>query len=124
MPAKKILVVDDEKDVLTVLEKRLTIAGYFVLKADNGADAISLAKSRRPDLILLDIVMPNMDGGQVANMLKEDPQTKDIPIIFVTCLVRKEEAGDKELLVAGNYFIAKPYDPDELIREVKRHIVS
>ena len=69
---KNILVVDDEKDVLFMLEKRLTAEGYSVITATNGNDALALAKLHLPDLIILDIVMLGMEGGEVAEKLKED----------------------------------------------------
>ena len=84
MDRKKILIVDDEKDVCSVLEKGLTSEGYFVLTASNGNDAIVLAKSRHPDLIILDVLMPDMDGGEDARRLKDVTGTKDIPVIFLT----------------------------------------
>ncbi len=82
---KKVLIVDDEPDVLEVLGRRLTQAGYQVIKAQNGEDGILKAKKELPNLIILDIIMPDMDGGSVANKLKEDKTTKDIPIIFLFC---------------------------------------
>ena len=122
MRRKKILIVDDEKDVLDVLEKRLSHAGYEVIKAENGKDALAMAKSQRPDLILLDIVMPEIDGAQTADILKSDPATKDIPIVFLTCLVTKEEEQSSDNVIAGRHFIAKPYNPKELLEVVQKHI--
>ena len=119
---KKILVVDDEKDTLALLEKRLTVAGYVVIKADNGKDAISLAKTSKPDLILLDIMMPIMDGGEVAAILKNDPATKDIPVIFLTCLFTKTDEAQEGHTSGGNFFIAKPYNPQELLGEIKQQL--
>jgi CheY-like chemotaxis protein len=72
---KKILIVDDEPDVLSVLGKSLSVEGYSVITADNGNDAITLAKSEHPDLITLDILMPDIDGGKVAEKLREDPRS-------------------------------------------------
>ncbi len=121
MEKKKILIVDDETITLRLLEKKLSDAGYLVLKADNGKDAIILAKKEHPNLIMLDIVMPGIDGGETGHILKNDPQTKDIPILFLTCLVKKDEVKDGNLK-GGNYFIAKPYNPDELLNEVGKHL--
>lgn len=122
MDKKKILIVDDEADVLKVLDKRLTSAGYEVIQASNGREAIISAKKERPQLIILDILMPEMDGGDVANRLKNDPATKDIPVIFLTCLVRKEEEKNVEDVGAGRYFVAKPFNADELLAEIKEHL--
>ncbi len=121
MDKKKILIVDDEPDVLNVLRKGLSVEGYSIITADNGNDAITLAKSEHPNLITLDILMPHIDGAKIAEKLKEDPDTKDIPIIFITCLVSKEEA-EKGRIVAGSIFFAKPYDMGELLSEIDASI--
>ncbi|RKY41140.1 MAG: hypothetical protein DRP85_07065 [Candidatus Makaraimicrobium thalassicum] len=122
MEQKKILVVDDEKDTLTVLEERLANAGYLVITAENGRDAIDTAKDQQPDLILLDIIMPGMDGGVVARELKGCPETRDIPVIFLTCLFSKEDEREKGRVVGGNIFIAKPYTKEELLGEIKKFL--
>jgi len=119
MDKKKILIVDDEKDTLFILERGLAARGYSVITADNGYDAIVLAKSKRPDLIILDIAMPDMDGGEVSGRLKEDPKTKDIPIMFLTALVSKAEEKKKDHLLAGNVLIAKPYGIEELLTQIE-----
>ena len=120
MSKKKILIVDDDKDVLSVLEKRLTVEKYSVITANNGQDAIILAKAQRPDLIILDIIMPGIDGAEVAGKLREDPETRNIPVIFLTCMLTPEEEKQKRHHVAGNIFIAKPYDIKELLSEIKK----
>lgn len=124
MNKKKILIVDDEEDLLSVLELRLTKNGYFVIKANNGNEAIRLAKEKHPDLILLDIWMPGLGGGEVAELLKDTPETKDIPVIFLTCLYTK---GDEESLghtIKGNFFISKPFEENELLAEIKNRVDS
>ena len=120
MAQKKILIVDDEKDVVIVLEERLANAGYLVIKAQSGKEAIDAAKDQQPDLILLDIIMPEMDGGEVARKLKGCPETRDIPVIFLTCLFSKKEEKNKGRVIGGNVFIAKPYSTEELLAEVRK----
>ncbi len=115
--AKKILVVDDEKNVLMVLGETLSGAGYDVIKADNGSDAIAMARGEHPDLILLDLMMPEMDGSAVAETLENDPATKDIPVIFLTGLLTKEEEKGSHIR-GGKHFIAKPYDAEELLEVI------
>jgi len=115
MDRKNILIVDDEKDVLKVLEKELTGRGYFIITAVNGEDAIRLARSKQPDLIILDVLMPGMDGPEVAIKLKENPLTKDIPVMFLSCLYPKKEEIQKGHMVGVQVMFAKPYDPDELV---------
>ena len=119
---KKVLIVDDEEDVLNVLTKRLSSEGYHVIKAVNGEEAIMKAKKEIPDLILLDVVMPGMDGGEVQHVLSEDDATKNIPILFLTCLLSKEDEKREGHISGNNFFIAKPYKPDELLNMVRDRI--
>ena len=119
MDIKKILVVDDEKDVLLVLKKELAGRGYFVITADNGKDAIMLARSKQPSLIILDVLMPGMDGPEVAIKLKENPKTRDIPIMFLSCLYPKSEEVAKGHMVGVQVVFAKPYDPEELVSTIE-----
>jgi len=119
MVKKKILIVDDEKDVLLMLEKRLSAEGYYVLTANNGRDAINIAKSESPDLIILDVVMPGMEGDEVAEKLKEYPSTKKIPVIFLTAIIGKRESRKKDHIIGGNFIFAKPFESEELLDEVK-----
>jgi len=118
--SKKILIVDDEKDLLEILKVKLKDVGYEVLTAENGRDAIAKAKTQKPDLITLDIIMPDIDGAEVAEELKKDPETKNIPIIFLTCLVTKGE--EEKHVKGGRYFMAKPYDASELLQTIEKHL--
>jgi len=117
---KKILIVDDEMDVLSMLEKGLTTEEYSVIKADKGKDALGLAKSERPDLIILDLEMPDMYGGDIARMLKEEPETKDIPVMLLNGMFPKEEEEKDGRVVAGHVLFTKPYDIKELVTAIKR----
>ena len=123
MPDKtKLLVVDDEPDAVLILAKTLSARGYEVTTAESGLKAVNLAKAEKPDLILLDILMPDMDGTQVAAALQEDPTTRDIPVIFLTCFITKktQEIG-LQYHDAGRYvFMSKPYDLDNLLMEINR----
>ena len=121
-PKKKILIVDDEPDVLLLLGERLTKAGYHVIKAASGKEAIDLAEKRKPDLILLDIAMPGMDGSEAATVLRADPNTCGIPILFLTCLFTKQEEKVCGHTLGQNFFIAKPYDAAELLSEIDKRI--
>lgn len=115
MAKGKILIVDDEKDTLLVLEKQLTVAGYAVITANNGETALSLAESDRPDLIVLDVQMPDMDGGEVAYKLKNISVTKNIPVVFSTCLLSSSESNKGMHDGSGNIMLAKANDTKELI---------
>jgi DNA-binding response OmpR family regulator len=118
---KKILVVDDEPEIVQFLGLRLMNSGYKVLRAYDGAEAIKIAKKELPDLIILDILMPEIDGSKTASLLKECPETKDIPVIFLTCLFSKEEEKDGNVR-GGVYFVAKPYDGDHLLGVIKESL--
>jgi len=121
MHKKKVLIVDDERDALFTLEKELAARGYAVIAADNGKDAMVLAKSKRPDLIILDLEMSDMYGGDVTRMLREDPETKDIPVIFLTGTFPKEEEEEKGGRMVGGYvLLAKPYYIEELVTTIKK----
>lgn len=118
MNEKKLLLVDDEKDTLLVLEKQLTLAGYTVVTANSGTKALSLAKSEQPNLIVLDVQMPDMDGGEVAHKLKEDSVTKNIPVVYLTCLLSEYENYKYD----GNIMLAKSKDTKELIAVIDKYL--
>ncbi len=112
---KRILVVDDEKDFCFFLKKNLEAAGSFdVTVCHDGSTALTLAESLKPDLILLDVLMPGMDGPEVARRLKENELTQRIPVVFLTAVVREEEAKDRES-IGGWRYIAKPVKIKELV---------
>lgn len=115
MAKQKILIVDDERDSTFALEKTLSMKGYSVLTAETGQTAIQIAQSEKPDLILLDVMLPDIHGGDVAKVLQANADTKDIPIIFMSCLFSKDEE-EKLMHKAGRFMMfAKPYDFDELL---------
>ena len=121
MAEKKILIVDDDIILLKILEKMLLSADYSVAKAENGKEAIVIAREWNPDLIILDIMMPEMDGGETAEALRADALTKDIPIIFLTSLLTKREEG-KGIPLLGRKAMAKPPIRDALLQEIKKHV--
>ena len=113
-----ILVVDDEQDILDLVEYNLIKQGYEVQTSDNGRDGIQLARTSRPDLILLDIMMPHMDGHQVCQNLKQNPELKDIPIIFLTA--RSDEQSEVRGLEEGaDDFLSKPISIAKLMSRIK-----
>jgi len=115
---EKILVVDDETDILTLLEYNLEKAGFKVISADDGPDAIDITKRERPVLIILDIMLPSMEGTEVCKILRSGDATRHIPIIMLTA---KGEEIDRVVgfeLGADDY-ITKPFSPRELMLRVK-----
>ena len=119
MSKSTILLIDDEQDVLTLMGQMLQIKGFNVVTADNGVEGKKLAVSEKPDVIILDISMPGMDGGQVAEELRELPATKDIPIIFLTGLLTKEIEQNNRNLVGGNVMFAKPVNIEKLVKKIQ-----
>jgi putative two-component system response regulator len=118
MPKEKILIVDDEEANIKLLIQWLSPLGYEIELALNGKEAVQMAKTGRPDLILLDITMPVMDGYAACGILKADPETKNIPIIMLTAL-HDRESKIKALSVSANDFLSKPIDRIELTIRVK-----
>lgn len=119
MPVKKILVIDDEEAFCRALKKALELKTDFqVLTTTQGVEGIQLAKAQRPDVILLDIMMPGMFGTQVAEKLSEDPVTRSIPIIFVTAVITQAEASTNNYIAGRHHCIAKPVKIDEVIKKI------
>jgi DNA-binding response OmpR family regulator len=118
---KKILVVDDEEETLVFLGNILKRQNYEVITTTKGRDAIKLAKRLEPNLIILDVVLPDMIGGEVAKRLEEELATKEIPIVFLTGLFTKEEEfpGKK---TGRRYIIAKPVTEEELLNVIQKAI--
>ena len=109
MAKKKILIVDDEAELVDLVKIRLEAAGYDVVKAYDGQEGLEKAKSEKPDLILLDIMMPKMDGYKVCGLLKMDARFKKIPIILFSAKAQKEdELIAKE--VGADFYITKPFE--------------
>jgi putative two-component system response regulator len=116
--SEKILIVDDEEANLRLLTLWLVPLGYDIELASNGDEAVQKARNGRPDLIILDIMMPVMDGYEACSILKADPETKNIPIVMVTALLDREPKL-KGLSVSANDFLSKPIDPTELAIRVR-----
>jgi DNA-binding response OmpR family regulator len=117
----KILVVDDTPYNLQILSIMLANQGYAVLEATNGVEAIEIAKTRMPNLILLDIKMPEMNGYQVCNYLKNNPKTQQIPIVFISAIENVEEKVEA-FAIGGIDFINKPFHLIEVLARVETHL--
>ena len=113
----KILIVDDNPDVREVLQCQLKMLGYLVISADNGYVAIEKAIVEQPDLILMDIMMPEMDGWQASRAVRANPQTKNIPILASTAMSRRADLN--ACMEAGcNAYIVKPFTMMELKEKI------
>jgi DNA-binding response OmpR family regulator len=111
------LVVDDEPDILALLDQHLQEEGYLTRTAATGTEAVTVARAEHPDLILLDVMMPGMDGFDVCNLLQDSPETRDIPVIFLTAVAETPRKLMGLRLGAEDY-VTKPFDLRELSARV------
>jgi DNA-binding response OmpR family regulator len=118
---KRILVVDDEAYITHILEFSLGMEGYEVLAATCGEEGLALAEEQQPDLIVLDIMMPGMDGFEVCRRIRNDERLADIPVIMLTA---KEAPEDRRrgLEVGASAYVTKPFRPIELVRQIRQLI--
>ncbi len=117
--SKRILICDDDPAILRVLQVNLEVEGYETLLAHHGEEALKIARAEHPDLVILDIMMPRMDGYETCEAIKKDPLTKDIPVVFLSA-----KAQDSDIEKGKTYdvvdYLTKPFDPDTLIEVVQR----
>ena len=115
---KKILVVDDEPDVASLLTLMLKSQGYHVIAAGDGQEALEKARAEVPDLIVLDIMLPKLDGYKVARMLKFDEKFSHIPIIMLTAKIQEKDRKTG-LEMGADAYVTKPFDTMQLLEKVK-----
>lgn len=115
MNGKKILVVDDEKYMLKLIHYNLSRYGYEIVTASNGQEALCKVYAERPDLILLDIKMPGMNGYEICKLLRKELSTRHIPIIFISVM----DDGEIALALGANSYIPKPFSSTILLKEVQ-----
>lgn len=118
MNKKRILIVDDEEDMRYAVKMQLEANGYEVLTAKDGQEGLTFARKEMPDLIILDLMLPKLDGYQVCRMLKFDNKYKNIPIVIFTA---RAQSDDEELgyQVGADAYVAKPFDPKRLLGKIK-----
>lgn len=118
---KRILLVDDEASFTRLMKLNLeTNAEYDVHVENDGSKALATARSFRPDLILLDVIMPDIDGGQIASELRADPKLKDVPVVFLTAVVSKNEVVAHGDVIGGQQFLAKPVTVADVKRTIEK----
>lgn len=118
MSINTVLVVDDSQADLTNIRDIVSDAGFRVITANNGKDAVAMAKGEHPDLIFMDVIMPDMDGYEACRQLSGDGETKAIPVVFVTSKNQKaDEVWAK--MQGGTAYITKPYTSDQIIDQIK-----
>lgn len=113
---KKILLVDDERNLLEMMKLNLEATGKYEIQTESeGSRVLEKAKQFNPDLVFLDIVMPDIDGSAIAYALKSDPQLSRVPIIFLTATVTSEEVASAGQRIGGQVFLAKPVTVKQLV---------
>ena len=116
---KKILVVDDEKHIVRLVQANLDRAGYTVVTANDGKEALQKVADENPDLVVLDVMMPYMDGFEVLQNLRRNPTTRDIPVIMLTAKAQDADVF-KGWQSGVDCYLTKPFNPMELLSFVKR----
>lgn len=111
--SKKVLVVDDEECLVELIRINLAAKGFDVITAPDGKTALEKAAGEMPDLIILDVMLPDIKGWEVCRKIKSDPKTRDIKIIFLTASAQKKDI-ERAKESGGSFFIPKPFDPLEL----------
>jgi DNA-binding response OmpR family regulator len=118
-----ILLADDEADISLVARTRLEVSGFEVESAEDGEEALVRFRARRPDLVLLDLRMPKMDGYQVCQVLKSDPGTSSVPVIVFSASSSQSRESERKCMELGaDDYIRKPYPAEELIAKVRLHL--
>lgn len=119
---KKVLVVEDESVLSTMYKTKLEAEGCEVMTADNGSDALRLAKEAKVDLILLDVILPQLDGFSVLSEVKADPEIKDTPVIMLTNLGTEEDRQKGERLGAADYLVKANLTPEQVMESIKKFL--
>jgi two-component system, cell cycle response regulator DivK len=119
--SKRILVVEDQEDNRRILRDLLTSAGYEIIQAENGQEALAAAARERPDLILMDIQLPLLDGYEATRRIKADPDLRAIPIIAVTSYALSGDEG-KARAAGCDAYVTKPYSPRALLAKIREYM--
>src|SRR4030067_1038086 len=110
-----LLIVEDDPDILKLLDTTLTFRGYRVITAHNGKEGLEVIQGERPAIVIADIMMPKLDGFGLVHRLRIDPETRDIPVVFITATYVAPEDKEFALNIGATRFIQKPVDLDELL---------
>lgn len=123
MLKRKILVIDDEENFARLVKLNLEGTGEYEVKIEtDGKRGLATAREYKPDLIFLDIIMPDIDGGDLAHQIRSDPDLNTVPVVFLTAIVKEDEVSPYGNVIAGHPFIAKPVTLRKLIDCINKHI--
>ncbi len=122
MEKKRVLIIDDEKSFTQMVKLNLEETGKYIVRAENdGAKAIEAAREFNPHIIFLDIVMPDVDGGEIAQKLRADTNLAKIPVVFLTAIVKENEVDSQDGIIGGNPFIAKPVTTQKITDAIEKY---
>jgi len=122
---RKILIVDDEKGFTSMLQLNLEAMGEYIVRVENESlHAIEAALQFKPDIILLDVIMPNVEGPDVAQEIRSQSALKETPIIFLTATITKDEVDAQHGRIGGHAFVAKPSNLTDLLDSIRRNLLS
>ncbi len=125
MSKKKILIVDDEESLSRAMKLNLEDTGVYEVRTENrGSKALGAVHEFHPDLVILDVIMPDMDGADVEKQFEKDDFAKKIPIIFLTAIATKDDTKDRGTMIGGRFVIAKPISIDTLIESIEERLKS
>jgi len=119
---KSVMVVDDEPNMLMVLEKMLKRGGYEVIAVDSGRGCLGRIKSDKPDLVLMDVLMPELDGWETSRRIKEDEETNHVPVVMYTIVGSREGKKKSYRFAHADFHLAKPADMVEVLRTVGKYV--
>ena len=121
--SKKILIVEDDPNTLMFIEYTLGQEGYQVLSETNGLEGMKKAKDEHPDLVILDIMLPGLDGYEVCHQLRQKPETANLPILILSAKARQEDK-DVGIHVGADDYLAKPADPSEILAKIQALLID
>jgi CheY-like chemotaxis protein len=122
-PPFRVLLVDDDPVIRRLLEVNFRLEDFHVRTASGGEEALEKAAEERPDVVVLDVMMPGLDGWEVCARLRKDPKTADIPVVFLSARAQDDDRSRGYALGVVEY-VAKPFDPADLIAVVRRHLAE
>jgi two-component system OmpR family response regulator len=123
MTRKKILIIDDETSITRLLKLNLENTGHYTVREENrGVRSVATARDFKPDLVLLDVMMPDIDGGDVAAQFQRDPVLKNTRIIFLTAAVKSDELAARGNMIGGFPYIAKPLDVQGVLHAIEQNL--
>jgi len=115
---KRVLIIEDNEDLVLFLKRILEMAHYVVFSTTRGKGSVDLAMNKKPDVIILDIMLPDMGGEEIERLLKEEPTTRDIPIVYMTALVSKEDEELAEASGQSRLLLSKPVTTKRLLKAI------